>query len=205
MIDLKRRNDWRFNKGKDDDNPMYLINWYEAVKYCNMLSESQGLDPAYIIGSGSTPSVTCDFTKNGYRLPTEAEWEYAARGGENYKYSGSNDLDAVAWHGDNSSRKTHPVGQKKPNGYGLYDMNGNVWEWCWDWYGTYSTTELTDPTGSISGNSRINRGADWWRSASNTGNGDDAENAKDFELGFRHGDAPNIVWDTIGFRVVRRP
>jgi formylglycine-generating enzyme required for sulfatase activity len=200
-----KKNDVRFNKGKGDDNPMYLINWYEAVEYCNKLSESQGLDPAYSIGSGNRPSVTCDFTKNGYRLPTEAEWEYAARGGENYKYSGSDDLDAVAWYGNNSNGTTHPVGQKKPNGYGLYDINGNVWEWCWDWYGSYSTTNLTDPTGPGSGAKRVNRGADWWRSGSNLGSDIDAAGTTDFEPGFRQSDSPDTVWDTIGFRVVRRP
>ena len=80
-------------------------------------------------------------------MPTEAEWEYAARGGENYIYAGSNDLDEVAWFWEHSGSETHGVGQKLSNGYGLYDMSGNVWEWCWDWYGDYEEQAVIDPLG----------------------------------------------------------
>jgi formylglycine-generating enzyme required for sulfatase activity len=207
----KKINDSRFRRGKGNNLPMYLMTWYEAVEYCNKLSDSQGLDPAYTIGSGSTPSVTCDFTKNGYRLPTEAEWEYAARGGQTYTYSGSNSINNVAWHGDNSNGTTHTVGGKAPNGYGLYDMNGNVWEWCWDRYGTYSTTQLNNPTGPTSGSNRVNRGADWYRSPTNSEDiieydrVVDKAGIVDFKLSFRQSDPPSTVWDTVGFRVVRRP
>ena len=100
------------------------------------------------------------YTGRNFRLPTEAEWEFAARGGNysrHYKYSGSNNLDDVAWHGDNSDR-THSVGTKRPNELGLYDMSGNVFEWCSDWYGTYSSYSQTDPTGPDSGSYCINRG-----------------------------------------------
>ena len=102
-----------------------------------------------------------------FRLPTEAEWEYAARGGQNFQYAGSDNITDVSWYGVNSSNTTHPVAQKVPNGYGLYDMTGNVWEWCSDWYGDYSGSAVSDPTGPSSSSSRVMRGGSWNRDASN--------------------------------------
>ena len=117
-----------------DDLPVESVTWIDAIKFCNELSVKNGLNPVY-----SSPrdtlngvSVVADASANGYRLPTAQEWEYAARGGEKYRYSGSNYQDEVAWYDGNSGGTSHPVAQKKPNGYGLYDMTGNVKERCWD-------------------------------------------------------------------------
>lgn len=120
---------------KGNYNPVENVSWYDAVEFCNALSEKIGYEPVYTIDGSS---VTWNKNANGFRLPTVEEWRYAARGGQNYEYSGSNNLDSVGWYGRNSKDTTHPVAQKKPNGYGLYDMSGNVWEWCWDSIGDYS-------------------------------------------------------------------
>lgn len=146
-----------------DDLPVENIGWYEAVDFCNQLSFREGLTPCY---GGSGESITCDWGANGYRLPTEAEWEFAARGGNqsNYHiYSGSDNIGSVAWYDSNSSGMTHSVGSKDKNELGIHDMSGNVIEWCWDRYGGtfYGNSPKLDPQGVGSGADRVLRGGAW--------------------------------------------
>jgi formylglycine-generating enzyme len=152
------------SRAEDDKTPAIEVTWYGGIEYCNWLSEQEGLTPCYTM---SGRSVRCDFQAEGYRLPTEAEWEYAARGGNKsrgYTYAGSNSLGIVGWHSGNTGAKTSLVGQKDNNELGLYDMSGNVWEWCWDWYDSryYSKSSSSDPTGPSRGKERVKRGGSWY-------------------------------------------
>jgi len=140
--------------------PVEKVAWFEAMMFANRLSDQEGLSRCY---SGSGNNIRWNRSCTGYRLPTEAEWEYAARGGEDWVYPGSFDAGDVAWLYANSGKKTHPVGTKQPNAWGLYDMGGNVWEWVWDWYGGYSG-DARDPTGPSSGYRRVLRGGSWYSS-----------------------------------------
>lgn len=145
-----------------DDLSVEGISWYDAVDYCNKRSIKEGLTPCY---SGSGNSITCNWNANGYRLPTEAEWEFAARGGiksKDYTYSGSDNIANVASYGE-AEGQTHTVDTKAPNELGIYDMSGNVWEWCWDWYDAryYVASLNPDPKGAGAGSERVLRGGSW--------------------------------------------
>ena len=132
---------------KGDNLPVEKVSWKDCQKFLSKLNRITG---------------------KMFRLPTEAEWEYAARGGKKcrgYQYSGSNNLSDVAWYDDNSGNKTHAVGTKQANELGIYDMSGNVWEWCQDWYGAYSSSSQVNPTGANSGSGRVRRGGCWNASA----------------------------------------
>ncbi len=185
---LEEKSDYNIKTGKDDHykkigyalqnpkNPIVGVSWDDATAYCQWLSIKTG---------------------KKYRLPTEAEWEYAARGGSqsrSYKYSGSNNIGEVAWYTDNSDNKTHTVGTKKANELGIYDMSGNVWEWCSDSYSNYSSTAVKNPTGAgEKGTDRVARGGSW------------GLNAQDCRVSDRLSGTPANRNNYLGFRVVFSP
>ncbi|MDD3536019.1 MAG: chitobiase/beta-hexosaminidase C-terminal domain-containing protein [Candidatus Cloacimonetes bacterium] len=193
------------------ERPVEGVNWLNAIEYCNRRSMQEGLTPCYSYSTyGTNPdawpsgwngnsnnhtNVSCNWTANGYRLPTEMEWMYAAKGGnqsQGYTYSGSNDINAVAWYaGNNSPNGTKPVGTKLPNELGIYDMSGNVWEWNWDIYGSYPSGAQTNPHGPASGSNRVLRGGCW------------NIHATYCTVSVRSDSAATYSYSNVGFRVCR--
>jgi len=182
---------------KQGRRPVDFVTWYEAVEFCNKLSAAEGLTRVYTIseripesGSITSATVTADWNANGYRLPTEAEWEYACRAEMTTAYNtGDTISDNAGWFASNSNSRTHQVGLKSPNEWGLHDMHGNVYEWCWDWYGSYASGAQTDPRGAVSGSDRVERGGSWITDARRSA--------------ARHKGKPTIRGNGLGFRIVR--
>lgn len=158
----KERASWRAPGFiQEEDHPVSCVSWNDAVRFCNWLSKKEGRQPSYKI---ERESVAWDRNVDGYRLPTEAEWEYSSRAGtKSLFFTGDTESDLMhaGWYGGNSGKKTHPVGKKAVNAWGLYDMHGNVWEWCWNWYGDCPTGMVTDPGGPEHGSDRVVRGGSW--------------------------------------------
>jgi len=173
-----------------DDCALVGVSWFDAVAFCNQISELEGLPTAYTI---SGTSVTWDQTSEGWRLPTESEWEFAARGNRDLLYAGSSDLEQVAWTSENSGGRPHVFGEKEANDYDLFDMSGNVWEWVWDAYGAYPSEPTTNPTGSDTATERVVRGGGWNHPGS------------DARVSTRRALAPAYSDTEVGFRMVRGP
>ncbi|MCL2410438.1 MAG: formylglycine-generating enzyme family protein [Treponema sp.] len=201
----------------DVRRPVEFVRWYETIIFANKLSIKDGFTPAYEALNETTGEWTTDTSRwgeiptggrrstrwavrivpgsTGYRLPTEAQWEFAARGGEGspggFMFSGSNNADEVAWHLGNSGEKTREVGLLNPNSLGIHDMSGNVWEWAWDWFGSYTSTHKIDPMGPASGVDRVVRGGSWFGGELG------------LRLAVRFRNESYHRWGGIGFRLVR--
>ena len=197
-----------------EKRPVENVNWYHAIAFCNKLSIKLGLEPCYEVKVEGNPvnfenlnfdqipttdntdwnDAKLDMNKKGFRLPTEAEW--ATKGGTDDKWAGTNteaELTNYAWYDSNSGNKSHEVKKRAPNGYGLYDMSGNVWEWCWDWYGTIPDSLGADYAGPASGSDRVYRGGSWCSVAGNC------------TVGRRGDSSPDLRGNVLGFRLACRP
>ncbi|HVY68989.1 MAG TPA: formylglycine-generating enzyme family protein [Verrucomicrobiae bacterium] len=182
---------------KGENNPVEQVRWSDAVRFCNQRSKAEGLEPCYDLQTWK-----CNFDANGYRLPTEAEWEYACRAGSVTAFpfgESAAQLGEYAWFEKNSGGRPRPVAKKKPNAWGLYDMTGNVWEWCHDIYQVdyYAQSPAKDPRGPEEGKTRVVRGGSW-RTGPET-----------CRAGYRYNESPGYAdvcfgYDIYGFRCVRK-
>ncbi len=173
----------------DSTRPVDQVSWIDAVEFCNKLSELAGLHPCY-----SPLSRECHFPAGGFRLPTEAEWEFACRAGTTTKYyfgDSEQDLGHAGWYRDNSRGSTHPVAGLRPNRFGLFDMHGNVWEWCNDWFGDYGDRDTLNPRGPNRSHSKVVRGGAWHYAANGC------------TSAYRHRAQPEFRLSFVGFRVAR--
>ena len=207
-----------------------MVSWRDCVVWCNAYTEKEKGRDACVYRKSATDTTVlknandttacddayADMSKKGFRLPTEAEWEYAARwqgsntenaaqygdvwltklnsaSGAKSDWNDAAETGAVAWYSGNSGYKTHPVGKKRANALGLHDMSGNVWEWCFDGYGDIEANTVTDPQGAASGSYRVFRGSRW------------LDSARDCTVGLRFGDSPGNRRDSLGFRLACRP
>ena len=187
---LPKAGDMDWGRGR---RPVIIVSWLDAVTYCNWLSKQEKLQPCYVINGNNVAWLD---TANGYRLPTEAEWEYAARGGTKSKktiYAGAEKPNDVAWYALNSQQRTQPVGKKGPNELALYDMNGNVWQWVWDVYdgGYYQKSPADNPTGPAAGYYRTMRGGAWYN------------NQNYVTVSSRQYHTPDFRQNSVGFRIAR--
>jgi formylglycine-generating enzyme required for sulfatase activity len=204
------------NRSLGVTDPVQRVSWYHALVFCNRLSLREGRTPVYTINGSTNPgvwgsvpltdnptwnAVSADFDADGYRLPTEMEWMWAAMGARDpssgwaKRFAGDDGVNAIddyAWYTINSGATTHPVGRKSPNELGLHDLSGNVWEWCWDRRGDYPSGELDDYTGPDLGANRVARGGSWYYNASYA------------SVATRIDFAPHMFANHLGFRVVRR-
>ena len=184
-------------KFKGPDKPVERVSWFGAIQYCNMRSLREGFTPCYDL-----ETLECNYEADGYRLPTEAEWEYACRAGTRTKYSFGNapeKLGQYAWFKVNANKTSHPVGQKRPDQWGFYDMHGNVWEWCNDYYSEdyYQESPVENPNGPAVGDERVLRGGSW------------ASAAQSARCSSRYSETPGFAdvcfgYEAYGFRCVRR-
>lgn len=184
------------SRWKGASNPVEQMRWSDAARYCNARSKLEGLEPCYDLNTWE-----CNFEANGYRLPTEAEWEYACRAGTQTAYYYGNDpskLKDYAWFDQNAGGKPHPVGQKPANPWGLYDMHGNVWQWCNDFYKVdyYQESPKENPRGPKTGDTKVVRGGAWKFSAETS------------RCAYRYNEDPGYAdvcfgYDIYGFRCVR--